>query len=51
MSYSEPLSRPHTTPKQAPEQNAVSEGMSFAALLGWGLVALFVVVLLSGLVK
>ena len=51
MSYSEPLSRPHTTPKQAPEQNAVSKGMSFAALLGWGLVALFVVVLLSGLVK
>ena len=51
MSYSEQLSRRRTTPKQAQEQNAASKGMSFAALLGWGLVALFAVGLLSGLVK
>lgn len=58
ISYSE-LSRPHSTPEQArgpipeptPQQESASEGMGFAALLGWGLVALIVGLVIFGLVK
>jgi hypothetical protein len=59
MSYSEQLSRPHVTPEQAqgptpeqtPQQASASESMGFAALLGWGLVALIMGMVLFGLVK